>query len=122
MQALTFIVFQSDPRLAQALAATLSHHYHSVHVANSLDELWIAIPRHRADVAILDIEASCLDEVAKLHRQFSRVSILCTHRVADQEMWAAALNAGASDMCPAFDTEGILMSAERNATLTQAIA
>jgi DNA-binding response OmpR family regulator len=122
MQALNIIVFQNDPRLSQALAATLSHHFHSVHVANSLDELWVVIPRHRADVAILDIEASCLDEVAKLHRQFPTVSILCTHRVADEEMWTAALNAGASDMCPAFDTEGILMSAERNATLTQATA
>jgi DNA-binding response OmpR family regulator len=122
MQALTIIVFQSDPRLSQALAATLSHHYHSVHVANSLDELWVAIPRHRADVAVLDIEHSCLGEVAKLHRQFPTVSILCTHRVADEEMWAAALNAGASDMCPAFDTEGIVMSAERNATLSQATA
>ncbi len=122
MQALNIIVFQNDPRLSQALASTLSHHFHSVHVASSLDELWVAIPRHRADVAILDIEASCLDEVAKLHRQFPAVSILCTHRVADEEMWTAALNAGASDMCPAFDTEGILMSAERNATLTHATA
>jgi DNA-binding response OmpR family regulator len=122
MQALTIIVLQSDPRLSQALAATLSHHYHSVHVANSLDELWISIPQHRADVAILDIEHSCLEEVARLHRQFPSVSILCTHRVADEEMWAAALNAGASDMCPALDTEGILMSAERNATLTHAAA
>jgi DNA-binding NarL/FixJ family response regulator len=84
--------------------------------------LWIAIPQRRADVAILDIEHSCLEEVAKLHRQFPSVSILCTHRVADEEMWAAALNAGASDMCPAFDTEGILMSAERNAMLTHAAA
>ncbi len=122
MQALTIIVFQSDPRLSQALAATLSHHFHSVHVASSFDELWVAIPRHRADVAILDIEAYGLEDVAKLHRQFPTVSILCTHRVADEEMWTAALNAGASDMCPAFDTEGILMSAERNATLTQATA
>jgi DNA-binding response OmpR family regulator len=122
MQALTIIVLQSDPRLSQALAATLSHHYHSVHVAKSLDELWISIPQHRADVAILDIEHSCLEEVARLHRQFPSVSILCTHRVADEEMWAAALNAGASDMCPALDTEGILMSAERNATLTHAAA
>jgi DNA-binding response OmpR family regulator len=122
MQALNIIVFENDPRLSQALAKTLGHHFHSVHVAKSLDELWVAIPRRRADVVILDIEASCLEEVTKLHHQFPSVSILCTHRVADEEMWTAALNAGASDMCPAFDTEGILMSAERNATLTHATA
>jgi DNA-binding response OmpR family regulator len=122
MQALTIVVFQRDPRLAQALASTLSIHYHSVHVAGSIEELLTDIPRYRADVAVLDIEASCLAEVTRLHREFPTVSIVCTHRVADEEMWAAALNAGASDMCPAFDTQEILMSAERNALLEQARA
>ena len=117
MQALTIIVFQRDPRLARALASTLSLHYHAVYVAASVEELRIDIPRHRADVAILDIEASCLADVEHLHREFPAVSIVCTHRVADEEMWAAALNAGASDMCPALDTKGILMSAERSALL-----
>src|SRR5215472_10962996 len=120
MQALTIIVYQSDSRLAQSLAATLSLHYHSVHVARSLDEVWTAIPKHRADVAVLDVESSSMNEVQRLHRQFPGVSIVCTHRVADEEMWAAALNAGASDMCPACDMQGIVQSAERNALLEQA--
>jgi hypothetical protein len=47
---------------------------------------------------------------------------VCTHRVADEEMWAAALNAGASDMCPAFDTKAIVLSAERSAWLDHARA
>jgi len=115
MQALTIIVFQRDPRLAQALASTLSLHYHAVHVATSVEELRGDLSRYRADVAVLDIEASCLAEVEGLHRDFPGTSIVCTHRVADEEMWAAALNAGASDMCPAFDTQAIATSAERNA-------
>jgi DNA-binding NtrC family response regulator len=122
MQALSIVVFQSDPRLAQALAATLSLHYHEVHAADSLDELRIAIRRHRAEVAILDVETSSLSEVQHLHREFPGLSIVCTHRVADEEMWAAALNAGASDMCPAFDTKGIVMSAERSALVTRPAA
>ena len=122
MQALSVIVFQRDRRLAQTLAATLSLHYHSVHAATSLEELRTDIPRYRADVAVLDIEASCLAEVTRLHREFPGVSIVCTHRVADEEMWTAALNAGASDMCPAYDTQEILMSAERNAPITHAAA
>ena len=117
MQALTILVFQRDARLAQALASTLCLHYHSVHVADSMEELRSAIARHRADVAILDIEQSCLADVARLHREFPRLSIVCTHRVADEEMWTAALDAGASDMCPAFDAHGILQSAERYAAL-----
>ncbi len=115
MQALTIVVFQRDSRLAQALASTLSLHYHAVYVATSVEELRIDIARHRADVAILDIEASCMQEVQRLHREFPHVAIVCTHRVADEEMWAAALNAGASDMCPAFDSNEILQSAERSA-------
>jgi DNA-binding response OmpR family regulator len=115
MQALTIIVFQRDPRLAQSLASTLSHHYHAVHVAMSVEELRVDISRYRAEVAVLDVEASCLEDVTRLHREFPGVSIVCTHRVADEEMWTAALTAGASDMCPACDTQGIAMSAERSA-------
>ena len=115
MQALTIIVFQRDPRLAQALASTLSQHYHAVYVATSVEELRVDIPRHRANVAVIDIEASGLTDVEHLHREFPQVSIVCTHRVADEEMWAAALNAGASDMCPACDTQGIARSAELSA-------
>ena len=117
MQALTIIVFQHDSRVAQALASMLSLHYHAVFVATSLDDLWMDIARHRADVAILDIEGSCLADVEHLHRDFPQLAIVCTHRVADEEMWAAALNAGASDMCPTFDTKQIAMSAERSVFL-----
>ena len=116
MHALTIIVFQRDPRLAQTLASTLSRHYHAVHGATSVQELRVDIARYRAEVAVLDVEAANLDEVARLHHEFPSVSIVCTHRVADEEMWAAALTAGASDMCPAFDTQGIAMSAERSAS------
>ena len=119
MQALTIVVFQREPRLAQALASTLSHHYHAVYVATSTDELRVDIPRHRADVAVVDMEASCLDEVSRLHREYPNVAIVCTHRIADEEMWTAALNAGASDMCPACDTEQIATSAERSAMFDQ---
>lgn len=117
MQALTILIFQRDPRLAESLASTLSLHYHSVHVAGSIDELRAAIGRYRAEVAVLDIEQSGLAYVSRLHGEFPGLSIVCTHRVADEEMWTAALDAGASDMCRAFDAEGILQSAERNAAI-----
>ena len=105
MQTLSIVVLQTDPSLAQRIAGILSHHFHSVHVARSRRELRNAVPRFRAEAAVLDMEASTLSEVEGLHRDFPRVAIVCTHRVADEEMWAIALNAGASDMCPAFDTE-----------------
>jgi DNA-binding NarL/FixJ family response regulator len=114
MRTLTIVVLQSDPMIAQRLAGVLSSRFQSVHVARSVRELRNAVPRDRAGAAILDMEASGLSEVEGLHREFPHLAIVCTHRVADEEMWASALNAGASDMCPASDTEGIVQSALRN--------
>jgi hypothetical protein len=113
MQALTIVVFQSDARIAQALAAGLSRHFSAVHVTNNLYEL---------HTAILDIEGTQVMEVERLHREFPGLSIVCTHRVADEEMWARVLNAGATDMFPTCDTEGIVMSAVRQSTGTHVAA
>ena len=118
MQWLSVVVFQSDQRIAQTLAANLANQFRSVHVAPSTEELRATIAKHRASVAILDVELSSLSEVSRLHQEFPGVSIVCTHRLADEEMWAAALSAGAADICPSSDMPGILQSALRNATLS----
>ena len=122
MQALTIVVFQSDVRIAQALTTGLSRHFSAVHVTESLRELLTAVPRYRADVAILDIEGTQVAEIERLHGEYPGLSIVCTHRVADEEMWANVLNAGASDMCPTCDTEGIVLSALRQSPATHAAA
>lgn len=115
MHALTIVVLQSDPTIANRIAGVLSNRSQSVHLARSVHELRSAVPRYRAGAAILDMEASGLSEVEGLHREFPWLAIVCTHRVADEEMWASALKAGASDMCPTSDTEAIVQSAMRNA-------
>jgi DNA-binding NtrC family response regulator len=120
MQPISVVVFQSDPRIAQLLAASLAAQFQSVHMAHSITEMRGAIPRCHADVAIVDVEASGFSGVESLHHEFPGVSIVCTHRVADEDMWTEALNAGASDMCPACDTKGILISAMRSATQAHA--
>ncbi len=122
MQALSVVLFQSDPRIAQALASSLSSHFHSVRVAHSIEELRTVIAKHRADVLVLDMELSCLSEVENLHREFLGLSIVCTHRLADEEMWAAALAAGAADICPSSDTRGILSSALRSSAMSHSAA
>ena len=48
MQALSVVLFQSDSRIAQALASSLHSQFQSVHVARSLDDLRLAIAKHRA--------------------------------------------------------------------------
>jgi len=49
-----------------------------------------------------------LADLEALHRSFQSTSIVCTHRVADEEMWASALAAGASDMCSSADVDDIV--------------
>jgi DNA-binding NtrC family response regulator len=114
MRALNVVVAQSDSRNAERLAASLYDHFRSVAVVRSLEELREAIPKHRADVAVVDLELVGLPEVETLHQSFRDTPIVCTHRVADEEMWASALAAGASDMCANSDVKGIVRSALRS--------
>jgi DNA-binding NtrC family response regulator len=115
MQSLTVVLLQGDAAVAQPLASALSQAFSSVQQVQSLDELRNRIAKHRAEVAILDIEAAPLSEVEHLSQDFSGVCIVCTHRVADEGMWVAALQAGAVDVCPANDIPGIVRAATGNA-------
>jgi DNA-binding NarL/FixJ family response regulator len=108
MRPLNVVVAQLDSKNAERLAASLYSHFRSVAVARSLEELQEAIPKHRADVAIVDLELVGLSDLEGLHRTYRNTSIVCTHRVADEEMWAAALDAGASDMCSSTDVDGVV--------------
>jgi len=98
------------------MAESLSHHFHSVNVAETLEEVRPKLITYRAEVLVLDMEGAHLDLVQHMHREFPGVCIVCTHRVADETKWAAALDVGASDYCQTSDTEGILLAAIRNAT------
>lgn len=115
MQSLTVVLLQGDAGVAKSLASALSHAFSSVQQVQSLAELRNRIAKHRADVAVLDIETASLSEVEHLSHDFPGASIVCTHRVADEEMWAAALQAGAADVCPADDIPSIVRAALGNA-------
>ncbi|MGH9498192.1 MAG: hypothetical protein ACRD3L_03545 [Terriglobales bacterium] len=114
MQSLTVVLLQGDGAVAQSLFSALSKGFSSVQQVHSLDELRNRIAKNRAQVAILDIEAAPLSEIQHLSRDFPGAWIVCTHRVADEEMWAAALRAGAADVFPANDIPGIVRAAMTN--------
>ncbi len=107
MKALNIIVAQHDPAVAQLLCRTLDDHFRSVRVAHSLDELRQAIPRQRADAVVADLETVALNEVADLSREF-RLPLVCTHRIPDDSLWMAALEAGALDVCANSDPDTII--------------
>jgi len=112
MEQLNVVLYQNDSRTAQELAASLSH-ITSVYQAESPDEIRPTIARYRAEVLVLDLETSGLSDVKRLHNEFPGLSIVCTHRLADEELWTEALNQGASDMCVPWNTQEIVQSVMR---------
>jgi DNA-binding NtrC family response regulator len=116
MQYSSVVVLQRDPIAAQMLVASLCDTFFSVRVVPTLNELRTSIIRHRAQVAVLDMEIASIRALQRLCQEFPEVTIVCTHRLADEDMWASALNAGASDVCPPTDTKAILQAALQHAT------
>jgi len=108
MKPLNVVVAQLDSKNAERLASSLHSHFDSVAVARSLEELCDAIPKNQADVAVVDLELVTLSDLEALHRSFGDTRLVCTHRIADEEMWALALAAGAIDMCSSADVDGIV--------------
>ncbi|HEY6337199.1 MAG TPA: hypothetical protein VIW68_01775 [Candidatus Sulfotelmatobacter sp.] len=116
------LVLQRDPIVAQFLARGLRPHFHSVHLTGSREDLQDEVAQNRPVVAVLDVEASRFSDVENLHRDFPSLLIVCTHRIPDEEMWMAALEAGAVDVCASHDVEAVLTSVLRSVALAQRAA
>jgi DNA-binding NtrC family response regulator len=113
MEPLNIVLYQHDAGIAHALAANLSRHFPSVHLTCSREEIRPAIARYRAEVLILDVEKSGSGELERLHQEFPGLCIVCTHRLADEELWAEALKQGAADMCLPWNTDDVVRSVMR---------
>jgi hypothetical protein len=122
MQPLNVVLLQSDSRVAQSIVSALANSFSSVRQVQSLGELRTSIAKHHAGVAILDMEAASISDVQHLSREFPAACIVCTHRLADEDMWTAALNAGAAEVCPPSDTGCILRTALRSGSITHSAA
>ena len=120
MKPLTVVIAQGDPQAAEQLAACLNQHFRAVHFAASAEEVKHSIPKNRADLAIVDLELLGFTEVEELRREFAHTSVICTHRVPDDEMWARALDAGAVDCCHSTDVRSIVLAATRNYAVAHA--
>jgi DNA-binding response OmpR family regulator len=116
---LSVVVLESDPKLAESLTGGLSNYFHSVQLTPSGGELRERIAKHRPQAVIVDVESSGLAEVQNLHQDFPSLPIVCTHRVPDEELWVAALEAGASDVCAADDVQHVLTSVLRSVQMAK---
>src|SRR5205823_4719856 len=101
------IIAQGDSVSAAELAAALQPFCQRVHVTQTPDEVRHAVPKHRAQIVIADLETLDLARVRELRSQFGSVQIVCTHRLADEELWAQSLEAGADDCCDSHDIQSI---------------
>jgi chemotaxis response regulator CheB len=116
------VLLQRDPTTAQSLGAGLRSHFQSVQVAHSGDELRDRVAQNPPEVLVLDVEALRLADVERLHLDFPAPLIVCTHRIPDEELWMAALAAGAVDVCAADDVGAVLNSVLRSVALAQSSA
>jgi len=115
------VVLEKDPKVARSLAGGLRPHF-SVHVAQSREELRERLAKNHPEAVVLNIEYWRMTDVESLHHDFPEVPIVCTHRIPDEEMWMAALEAGASDVCPSDDVQNVLTSVRRGMALTRGAA
>jgi len=112
MQTFTLVLAESDARVAQSLITSLYQYCRSVQVVRSLDELKSLMRRRPADAAIVDLETVGLRQVVDFLREFN-LPVVCTHRVPDDEIWRAAMEAGAADVCERTDAAAILRAISR---------
>ncbi|HXY07427.1 MAG TPA: hypothetical protein VEI52_06175 [Terriglobales bacterium] len=108
------VLLQCDREIERSLVSALSHSFPFVHQVDSVSELRNRIGKYPGGVAILDMEKASFSDVEHLTHDFPAASVVCTHRCADEEMWTAALNAGARDVYSSSDIPGIVRAALTN--------
>ncbi|HWX53689.1 MAG TPA: hypothetical protein VN176_03770 [Verrucomicrobiae bacterium] len=113
MKPLSVVIANGNIHNAEFLLRSLNNHFRVVSVAHDLVDLRHAIPRHKAEVAIVDLELAKFDDVQQLTREFADTVIVCTHRLADDGMWTNALAAGAADCCSSSDVRSIVLAASQ---------
>jgi DNA-binding NarL/FixJ family response regulator len=119
---MNLVIAQADSSAAEALAASLHEHFKSITVARDIEAIRRGVAKHRADVAVVDLEMATLLEIDELRREFPGLTVVCTHRLADEQMWSAALAAGAQDCCHPSDVRSIVHAASRTVVMARTTA
>jgi DNA-binding NtrC family response regulator len=114
MEPLHVVVYQGDAQTAERLAAGLSRYFPSICLTRNRDEIRPAITETSAELLVLDVENSGTMELERLHQEFPELYIVCTHRLANDELWTEALNQGAADLCVPWNTEEVVQALTRD--------
>jgi len=118
----TVVVAQSDCIVAEHLAASLHTYFKNVVVARDVEEIRHRIQQESADIVVVDLDLAEMFQVRGLAEEFTKVGIICTHRVPDEPMWRLCLEAGALDCCSCNDVQSIVRAARRHPHTSKATA
>ena len=112
MQSLSIFIIQADSRAGDLLAANLRTHFREIHRVPGLRELREQFSRNEEPYAVIvDLELVNFQELQEICLRHRNSAAICTHRLADEQMWTASLAAGAADCCAPNDVAGILRAA-----------
>jgi DNA-binding NtrC family response regulator len=115
------LLLEKDPKVALLLSRSLQSRF-NVHLIESREGMRENVAKNNSEAVVLNIEQCGLTDVENLHAEFPSLPIVCTHRIPDEEMWMAALEAGASDVCPVDDPQNVLTSVLRSVALSRGTA
>lgn len=119
---LSVVVVESDSKLARSLVSGLSSDFHFTYMTCCGDELRQRLASNLPQAVVLDMECLRLADVRNLHHDFPQLPIVCTHRIPDEKLWIAALEAGAADVCPTSDVNHALHSLVRIVAVAKSAA
>jgi len=112
MQSLSILIAQMDDRTGDLLAANLRTHFREIRRVQGVNELWEGFSSNEEPYAIIvDLALIDFQRLQEICQRFRNTAVICTHRLADDEMWTAALAAGAADCCIPNDITSILRAA-----------
>ena len=116
------VIANPDNALPNALLVSPGNELLKVATVRASADIREAVPRMRAQLAIVDLELVSFAELADLCREFPATAFVCVHRLADDAMWAQALAVGAVDCCLSRDLPRILENADRYIAIKEAEA
>jgi DNA-binding NarL/FixJ family response regulator len=111
MKPLSAIVVHRSEAPAQILAESLRQHLRFVSTAACYNEACSQVKLHHAQLMILDLETIALNQVRVLLNELPGITIVCTHRSADDRVVDEVLAAGAADCCLESDIRAIVHAA-----------
>jgi DNA-binding NtrC family response regulator len=108
MRSRTVVIVHSDVDFAQKLADDLQSYFGRIIVSENALEFRTLLLRQETRGVVLDLESVKVEEIRQLARDFHNLTIVCTHRSPDEQMWIAALEAGATELCHTLDLKSMI--------------